>query len=104
MWQTFRVNTVLQLKLAPVGQSSDSGQAGIVGAISTLEHRRGLVAGRSCSLVADTGMVTHERFWAEFLGAQSSMCQVTVCSIVFVGISLSSVSSSLTGIFTQSMN
>ena len=55
-----------------MGQNTDIRQAGIVGVISTLEHTRGLVAGRSCSLVADTGMVTHERFWAEFLGASSS--------------------------------
>ena len=67
-----------------MGRSSDSGRAGIVGVISTLEHTRGLVAGRSCSLVADTGMVTHERFWVEFLGARSSMCQVTVCSNVLL--------------------
>ena len=67
-----------------MGRSSDSGRAGIVGMISTLEHRRGLVAGRSCSLVADTGMVTHERVWAEFLGASSSMCHVTVCSNVLL--------------------
>ena len=46
-----------------VGRSTDSGRAGIVGVISTLEHTRGLVAGRSCSLVPDTGMVTYERFW-----------------------------------------
>ena len=31
--------------------NTDSGRAGIVGVISTLEHTRGLVAGRSCSLV-----------------------------------------------------
>ena len=55
-----------------MGQSTDSGRAGIVGVISTLEHTRGLVAGRSCSLSADTDMVTHERFWTEFLVAPSS--------------------------------
>ena len=55
-----------------VGQNTDSGQAGIVGVISTLEHTRGLTAGRNCSPSADTGMVTHERFWTEFLGAPSS--------------------------------
>ena len=55
-----------------VGRSSDSGRVGIVGVISTLEHTRGLVAGRSCSQSADTGMVTHERFWTEFLVAPSS--------------------------------
>ena len=55
-----------------VGRSTDSGRAGIVGVMSTLEHTRGLVAGRSCSQSADTGMVTHERFWTEFLGAPSS--------------------------------
>ena len=55
-----------------VGRSSDSGRAGIVGVISTLEHTRGLVAGRSCGLTADTDMVTHERFWPEFLVAPSS--------------------------------
>ena len=67
-----------------VRRSTDSGHAGIVGVIFTLEHTRRLVAGRSCSLVADTGMVTHERFWAEFLGASSSMCQVIVCSNVLL--------------------
>ena len=30
-----------------VGRNTDSGQAGIVGVISILEHTRGLVAGRS---------------------------------------------------------
>ena len=55
-----------------VGQSTDSGRAGIVGVISTLEHTRGLVAGRSCGLSVDTDMVTHERFWTEFLVAPSS--------------------------------
>ena len=49
-----------------MGRNTDSGQAGIVGVISTLEHARGLVAGRSCSLVADTGIVSHERFCAKF--------------------------------------
>ena len=49
-----------------VGRNTDSGRAGIVGVISTLEHARGLVAGRSCSLVADTGIVSHERFCAKF--------------------------------------
>ena len=38
-----------------VEQSTNSGQAGIVGVISTLEHTRVLVAGRSCCLSADTG-------------------------------------------------
>ena len=36
-----------------VGRSTDSGRAGIVGLISTLEHTRVLVADRSCSLVAE---------------------------------------------------
>ena len=36
-----------------VGRSTDSGRAGIVGVISTLEHTRGLVAGRSCSLAKE---------------------------------------------------
>ena len=49
-----------------VGRNTDSGRAGIVGVISTLEHTRGLVAGRSWSLVVDTGMISHECFWAEF--------------------------------------
>ena len=36
-----------------VGRSIDSGRAGIVGVISTLEHTRVLVGGRSCSLVEE---------------------------------------------------
>ena len=44
-----------------VGRNTDSERAVIVGVLSTLEHTRGLVAGRSCSLVVDTGMVSHER-------------------------------------------
>ena len=49
-----------------MGRNTDSEQAGIVEVISTLEHARGLVAGRRCSLVADTGMVSPERFYTEF--------------------------------------
>ena len=35
------------------GKNIDTGKAGIVGVIFTLEHARGLVAGRSCSIVAE---------------------------------------------------
>ena len=65
-----------------VGRSTDSGRAGIVGVISTLEHTRGLVAGRSCSLVADTGMVTHERFWTGIAKLEQVYFSFITCHIM----------------------